>query len=223
MNYDLIVPFLFKCRNVASDYLKKHLTQDQIFECLEIIDTSDGTYSEIRNELKTKIENIFDDNIYLALEAFYRIRGMIDAAENPSKDTLSPERALHVVFGALRTGLTIGGIAGDRENHELLNYMLPYANRGRKFAESTGRKEDDLSKLLKTIMTEYYRKHRKLPSNKDVLAELGRQVGKGLIEEIDPEDNSIVWGGRPKPTSYRSFENRLTPIRKKLFTVFGKP
>jgi hypothetical protein len=88
------------------------------------------------------------------------------------------------------------------------------ATTGRIFRSPKHRKSDQLSDLMERTLMQMEGKR----TSTDIIANLGRYDEEHIIQEIDAEEGIIYWrtSGKDKTTTFKSFENRLSSIRKKI-------
>jgi hypothetical protein len=202
------LPALIEYGNIAYEYLHKYLTDDQIAAYLDYFHTPTATKRELYGHI-TK-EHGHPEIVYYALESLARINALCNAAECPSEEPIDTGRAFLVAYEALRAGVMIWAIVDDKGRKAI----LALAMHGKKFAESVGRKPDKFTKLLESIVTEYYQQNGSFPNYMKVLRILKQQQGNGFIHTVD-DNNTIEWG-EEGTTSLPTLKNKLSIIRKKI-------
>ncbi|MGA2553212.1 MAG: hypothetical protein ABSF20_00310 [Smithella sp.] len=203
------LPALIRYGDIVYEYLRKHLTDDQISSYLDLINTPNMTL-RIALEIITK-KHGHPEIVFYSLESLARINALCNTAECPSEEPIAAERAFLVTFSALQTGLMIGAIADDKGKEEI----FALAKHGKKFAESVGRKPDKFTKLLESIVIDYYQQNGSFPNYMKVFRILKQRQGNGLIHTVDDDDGTIEWGEKGN-TSLPTLKNRLSIIRKKI-------
>jgi hypothetical protein len=116
--------------------------------------------------------------------------------------------------------LTCLGITIDAER-EILKDL---AKHGKKFAESVGRHDDELTHYLESLFQEFHKLHDRYPRNKEVVTLLKGCAGEDDVLIWAVDNKAIEWGGGK--TKLTTLLNRCTKIRKKFnkkITVIGKP
>ena len=202
------LPILIKCGDIIYEYLRKHLTDEQISVFLKYLDSPGITYGQAFRYITQ--EHGQTETVFNAIDSLVRIRSMCDAAESPGQNALSPDRVFHVAFSALRTGLLIGMVA-DEEQRQALTVLSTH---GKKFAESTGKHDDQLTHYLMSIFQGFHNLNGRYPSNKEVSAKLEKDQGNGFIHTVE-YNGSVEWGENGL-TGMKGLEKRLTKIRKRL-------
>lgn len=203
MKYSDILPSLIECGEVVANYLNKHISDDQIDAYLELFRTS--SYGGALNRVTE--EDGHSEEVFFSLESLYYITGLVyKAEESPEKEADSDFMA---AFFCLRAGMIVGAVA-DNKNQE---GMVILSKRGKPFAEQAGRKEDDFTKYLESIVSKHHQKHSKFPSNRKVIEFLKSQIGKGYIDDADDE-GGVAWKNGAIATV--TLNNKLSAIRKKI-------
>jgi hypothetical protein len=225
VNLSNFLPALIRYGNVAYEYLRKHLTDDQICSYLDLLNTPSTTHGAAHKIITE--EHGHHDKIFFALDSLGRINGLCNAAECPCDERIDSGRAFLVAFSALRAGMLIGAIVDDKGKKAI----LVLAKHGEKFANYTGRKPGKFTKLLEAIVTDYHQHNGYFPNYKEVLKILKRQAnnymskGGRFIHTVD-DDGSIEWGDKGM-TSLPTLKNKLSDIRKKIkknkITTTDKP
>ena len=208
--------------NIAYEYLRKNLTNDQIAAYLDYLHSPTTTYGEAFRHITE--EQRHPEAVFYALESLGRINALCNAAECPSESPITPDRAFIVAVSALWAGMLIGAVVDDKGKEAI----LALAKHGKKFAESVGKNDDEFTSYLVSLFQEFHKTHDRHPRNKEVIALLESCEGQGFIHTIN--DDVIEWGDRAASTKLTTLPNRLTRVRDKLgisrnkkITVAGKP
>jgi len=202
------LPALYRYGDIALEFLRQYLTDDQIHAYIDLFNTPTMTL-RVALEIITK-EHGYPENVFYALESLARINALCSAVECPSEEPIDAGRASFAAFEALQAGMMIGAIVDDKGKEEI----LALAKHGKKFDNYTGRKPGKFTKLLESIVTDYYQQNGSFPNYMKVLRILKQQQGNDFIHTVE-DDGTIEWGDKGT-TSLPTLKNKLSIIRKKI-------
>ncbi len=102
--------------NTVLDYLDNYLTRDKLSPLQDYFHLPSTTYSDALSFV-TEVHG-YPKEVFFALESLERIKALIDAKQSPSEEPISPERAFLVAYSALRAGMMVGAIVGEKGGKE---------------------------------------------------------------------------------------------------------
>ncbi len=208
MNHADCLPDLIKYGDIVSEYLAKHLSEDQITTYLNYFNSPTRTYGDTLRHIT--VNDGHTDIVFYALESLWRIAALCDAAENPSDEPLDSRKAFYAVFSALRAGMVIGAVADDKGKEAI----FALAKHGQKFAKSVGKKPGKLSNLLESMHKKHFSEHQEFPDYKRVIWLLKKEIGKGVVHSVD-EIEGVEWG-HSGSIGCQALKNKLSDIKKKI-------